>query len=275
VTAVESRRDRITEQLGTSTGTIKTIVHATVNVTGTVNGERIIDSRSHALPLTLETDSYRVGSVEEPTRRTEITQPVTVPREYGPLRTVGGPVLVLVSVVGVVALFVGRSEERFELTDAEREWLTYREHRAEFDEWITGFSVPQEVFDRPRAEAASLGDLVDFAIDTDSGVVESPDGSQYLVVNDEFLYTYTAPEPPESAERPGTGDDGTDGIESDTDGETDETGAALGRLDTALGLGPDASDDGDGVDDLTNDAGTAAGAETGNPATDDSEPKTN
>jgi hypothetical protein len=293
VTAVEERRDRIADQLGTSTGTIRTIVQASVNVTGTVNGERVVDSRSHTLSLTLETDSYRVGSVAEPTHRTEITQPVTVPREYGPLRTVGGPVLVFVSVVGLVALSVGRSQERLTLTGAEREWLAYRDDRSAFDEWITEFSVPQEVFDRPRAEAASLGDLVDFAIDTDSGVVESPDGSQYLVVNDEFLYTYATPEPPETVERQSAGsrtgtdpaldvgtdaeagDDLAEGPDSDADSDTGWTGTAFSRPDmAALDLDPDGSNGGSGTEDVTDDVETGDGAETGSPAADDSEPKT-
>jgi hypothetical protein len=248
-TGVQERRDRIAQQLGTSTGTIKTVVQATVDVSGTVDGEQVQDSRSHTIPLTFERSTYRVGTVEEPTQRSEITQPVTVPREYGPLRTVGGPALGLVSLVALAGLVVARSQRRLGLTDAERQWLQYREDRAEFDEWITQFAVPSEVFGRPRAEASSLGDLVDFAIDTNSAVIESPDGLLYLVVDEEFLYAYTAPQPPQTADvdeetgPAGPADDvdteWTDEDETDA-GADDALESTSGRLDAAaFDLDPD------------------------------------
>jgi hypothetical protein len=245
--AVEQRRDRIARQLGTSSGTVETVVQATVDVSGTVNGERIEDSRTHTLPLAFESSTYRVGAVQEPTTRVEITQPVTVPQEYGPLWTVGGPGLVLVSLGGLAGLGVVRSRRQLGLTDAERRWLRYREDRSEFDEWITAFSLPDEAFDRPRAEAASLGDLVDFAIDTDGGVVESPGGSEYLVVGEEFLYTYTAPQPPEPNGETTTESDAEDGSDDGRDGTTTEAETTAGRLDSAAREYPG----GDGEDDGT------------------------
>ena len=212
---VQERRDRIAQQLGTSTGTIQTVVQATVDVSGTVNGERVQDSRSHTLPLTFEGTTYEVGSVAEPTQRTEITQPVTTQRSYGPFRTVGGPALILVSLVALAALVVVRQQRQLGLTDAERQWLQYREDRSEFDEWITEFTVPPEVFDRPRAEASSLGDLVDFAIDTDNAVVESPSGREYLVVGGDFLYAYTAPTVPQPESDPTDGSEASEEAESE------------------------------------------------------------
>ncbi|WP_380679451.1 DUF5305 domain-containing protein [Salinigranum sp. GCM10025319] len=271
--AVERRQSRIAEQLGTSTGSVQTAVQATVAVRGTVNGERIRDARTHTLPLTFETDVYRIGSVQEPTERTEVTQSVTVPREYGPLRSIGGPALLVCSLVGLAGLAVARSESRLDLTDAELEWLAYREDRSEFDEWITTFWLPPEVFDRPEAEAASLADLVDFAIDTGGGVVESPNGSEYYVVHGEFVYTYTAPQPPRrvrDAEREsdaapeadgdptsgtdtedndsdsGTSDEGTDG-DPDREAEGDSTAAGLDAA--ALDLGFEVSSEENGASD--------------------------
>jgi hypothetical protein len=201
-TAVQDRRDRIARQLGTSTGTVETVVQATVAVRGTVNGEQVKDSRTHTLPLTFESSTYQVGAVQDPSQQTEITQPVTVPREYGPLWIVGGPALVVVGAGGLAGLTVVRSRRELGLTDAEKQWVAYREDRSEFEEWITSFSLPDEAFERPRAEAASLGDLVDFAIDTDNSVVELSNGSEYLVVEDEFLYTYTAPPVPQPEDDP-------------------------------------------------------------------------
>jgi hypothetical protein len=184
------------------------------------------------------------------------------------------------SVVGLAGLTVARSRDDLGLTDAEREWLAYREDRSEFDEWITEFTVPQEAFDRPRARAASLGDLVDFAIDTDSGVVESADGHQYLVVHDEFLYTYTAPREPEPDGRSGTESDGSDEFTSDAwadDGSTGDTDADVdadagsSRLDVAaldLGLGASAEDD----ENETEDAADGGSDEDGTARSGDSKP---
>jgi hypothetical protein len=71
--------------------------------------------------------------------------------------------------------------------------LAYEDEREDFDEWISTIRLPDEVFDLPRAEAASLSALVDFAIDTDNSVIEDPDDSAYYVIHDGYLYTYQPP----------------------------------------------------------------------------------
>jgi hypothetical protein len=193
VSAVGAERDRIESGLGGTPGTLRTVVQATVDVEGTVNGRAVDTRQVHSLPVALEGNTYRVGPVDPQGEQFRATRTVTRTRTYGPLRSIGGPALCLVGLAGLAAVGVARSRGRIELTPAERSWLDYREQRSEFDEWITTFSLPPEAFDRPRAEAASLGDLVDFAIDTDGGVVESPDGDAYYVVGEEFVYAYTAP----------------------------------------------------------------------------------
>ncbi|AUV83768.1 hypothetical protein C2R22_20705 [Salinigranum rubrum] len=209
VSEVAGERDRIEEELGGTTGTTETFVRATVDVEGTVNGRAVDTQQVHTLPVTLEGGTYRVGPAEAGTNRFETTRQVTTTRTYGPLRSVGAPVLLFVSLVGLAGLVVARSQHRFELTDAEREWLTYREHRAEFDEWITTFTLPAEVFDRSRAEASSLADLVDLAIDTNNAVIESPDGTEYSVLDGGFRYVYTAPQPATAEAEPSTFDFGS------------------------------------------------------------------
>ena len=285
--AVEGERGRIEEQLGGAAGTTETFVRATVDVEGTVNGERIDRRRVDTLPMSFEGSTYRVGPAETGRQQFETTRTVTVPRTYGPLRSVGGPLALICSLAGLVALTAGRSRDRLELTDREREWLAYREDRSEFDEWVTTFWLPPEAFDRPEAEAASLADLVDFAIDTDGGVVESPNGSEYYVVHEEFLYTYTAPQPPRRArdaeseadegpeadtertsgtdsegegEDGGTTDEGADGdpdreSDGDSDRESDGDGDATAtRLDAAaLDLGVEVSAEENGTSDATED----------------------
>jgi hypothetical protein len=248
VSDVAAERDRIEEELGATAGTTETFVRATVDVEGTVNGRAVDTQQVHTLPLTLEGRTYRVGPAEAGTNRFETTRQVTTPRTYGPLRSVGAPTLALVSVVCLAGLVVARSRYRFELTDAEREWLSYQEERDEFDEWITSFALPPEAFDRPQAEASSLADLVDLAIDTGNGVIESPDGTEYSVLDGEFRYVYTAPrpasvEPDSGVEGAGAaGDSSVDGesrsafafeSESESESEDDDDGSTRPAEDAA------------------------------------------
>jgi hypothetical protein len=248
VSDVAAERDRIEEELGATAGTTETFVRATVDVEGTVNGRAVDTQQVHTLPLTLEGRTYRVGPAEAGTNRFETTRQVTTPRTYGPLRSVGAPTLALVSVVCLAGLVVARSRYRFELTDAEREWLSYQEERDEFDEWITSFALPPEAFDRPQAEASSLADLVDLAIDTENGVIESPDGTEYSVLDGEFRYVYTAPrpasvEPDSGVEGAGAaGDSSVDGesrsafafeSESESESEDDDDGSTRPAEDAA------------------------------------------
>lgn len=241
--ALQVERDRIQERLGEGVGETETFVRATVDIQGVVNGRDVDRQQVHQLPVTPEGNVYRVGPAEASVQQFETTRSVTVPREYGPLRSVAGPALLFVSFLGAAALVTARSRNRLELTEAEREWLAYREDRAEFDEWITTFLLPTEVFDRPEATASSLADLVDFAIDTDSGVVESPDGTEYYVLHDGLLYLYTAPIPPELGSR---GDDSNDGHEdegherdSDDEDDGDDVGTAGLGLSSLVPFGSD------------------------------------
>lgn len=218
---------------------------ATVDVQGTVNGEQVDTQRVHSLPVAIEQRTYSVGQVDGRSVQ-ETTRQVTVPREYGPVRRLGGPALLGLSVAGLAGLAVARSRDELELTEADRAWLAYREEREEFDEWITTFALPPEAFDRPVAEAESLADLVDFAIDTNGGVIESPDGSAYYVLDEEFRYTYT---PPASPLPPGEGEEDEPRLSA----PADPTDGAVARdsPDEADGSAGDVSDGDDGspVDD--------------------------
>jgi hypothetical protein len=288
--AVETERQGIEDRLGGGVGTVETFVRATVDIEGTVNGKRVDTQEVHTLPVTIEGNTYRVGPAETSGQQFETTQTVTVPRTYGPLRSVGGPALLVLSLAGLVGLAVGRSRYRLELTDAEREWLAYREDRSEFDEWITTFRLPFEAFDRPEAEAASLADLVDFAIDTDSGVIEAPDETEYYVVYDDVLYTYTAPRAPPRGLRVSEGPEAAPDAESEAaseaeseptpesesepepepESETDDhESKATGLEAAALDLGFGASADENGTSDGTGESPKPDTEETGPETTED------
>jgi hypothetical protein len=198
VNETRNRTRSVEEQLGNPPSETEMRLRATVEIGGTVNGGTVERTETYALPVSLDGQLYRPGSPGEQTDRHETTRTVTVERAYGPVRRVAGPALLGASLLGLGGLAVGRHRREFELDDRERRRLAYEDERDEFDEWISTIRLPREAFELPRAEATSLGELVDFAIDTDNGVVEDPDEESYYVRHDGYLYCYRPP--PRSAD---------------------------------------------------------------------------
>ncbi|WP_186313378.1 DUF5305 domain-containing protein [Halorubrum salsamenti] len=190
---VAATASEIESDLGTSPGETETFVETDVTVEGTINGEAT--SYTQPIEMTIEHggDTYTVSEPGVQSNTREQSEQVTVERSYGPLRSVGGPLLFLAGLAGAGGLAYARREVGLALTPAEREYLSYRDDRAEFAEWITSIRLPEPVHERPEAEASTLRDLVDFAIDNDTGVVEDPATDAYHAVTDEFVYTYTPP----------------------------------------------------------------------------------
>ena len=188
-----NRTEIIDEQLGNPPGQLEVVIRATVDFQGTVNGQRANRVAEHTLPVTPGQGAYRPAHPGRIADQYETTQTVTVQQTYGPLRNVGGPALLFGPLVALVGLVVARSKGRLGPSPAEQELLAYEDEREDFDEWISTIRLPNEAFDLPRAEAASLGALVDFAIDTDNSVIEDPDDGAYYVIHDGYLYTYQQP----------------------------------------------------------------------------------
>lgn len=186
----------ISSRLG-SPGRIQTSLAVAVTATRASDGAEP-RTVSFVLPIEAGTSVYRVQAepqVETVTR----TETVTVQNAPGPLGSYIGPALFLLGLFGMVGLEVARRNGSVELSEAEHEWLAYRTDRAEFDEWISAIRLPDDARRLPVAEAATLGDLVDFAIDTDNGVLESLDGGSFHVVHDGIRYTFEAPPRPGDA----------------------------------------------------------------------------
>ena len=219
-TAIDERVASIEDELGASPGETETFVRTEVTVDGSIGGVPTASTQTLDMTLDHGGDTYSVSEPGVQSDTTERTEQVTVEREYGVLRSFGGPLLLLVGLVGAGGVGYARWEYELALTPAEREYLSYRDDRSEFAEWITTVRLPASVHERPTAEAGSLRDLVDFAIDNDTGVVEDPDTGAFHAVSGEFLYTYRPPAPAADS----TATDSS--LSMDGDSPDDEHGAA-------------------------------------------------
>lgn len=194
--AVTDRIAAIESGIGSTPGETTVAVVVDVEVRGTTaDGSTSRLSFSSRLPVALNGDTYSVsdpGPIEEPVQRTVTDR---VEREYGPIRAIGGPAALFVGVVGIGALGYLAGRGRPTLTETERARLEYLDDRSEFEQWIVSVNLPPESADGSSAEAASLADLVNLAIDTDNAVLEAADAEVFHVVAGEYRYTYHAPPP--------------------------------------------------------------------------------
>ncbi|MFC6785814.1 DUF5305 domain-containing protein [Halobaculum halobium] len=238
---VADRIAAIEEEVGTAPGETTVAVVVDVEIQrSTTGGATSRLSFSSRLPIALNGDTYTVsgpGRIEEPVQRTVSER---VEREYGPIRSIGGPAALVVGLVGIGALGYVAGRERPALTDTERARLEYLNDRSEFDQWIVSVRLPPDARDRPTAEAGSLADLVNLAIDTDNAVLEEPDGDAFHVVSDEYRYTYRAPPP--ATDGPGLGSTDPGIVSSVLSGALDSRGEASD--DGAPSAGDDAIVDG-------------------------------
>jgi hypothetical protein len=237
VTDAAARAERVHERVG-DPGRTRVSVNVTVGLSGTVGGQSVDRTLRYALPLNIEGDVYRVASSDE-TRAFTRTERTTVTESPGPLAAYGGPALLALSLLGLVGLASARRDDRLALTDAERAWVAYRDDRADFDDWVAQIRLPAEARSRPVAEADSLADLVNFAIDTDNAVLESPDGDAYHVLHDGIRYTYTRPSPPATAAPAEDDSPAVDADSPSTDGLDDRP---TGRTHAAGSLGDEGQD---------------------------------
>ncbi|WP_276276897.1 DUF5305 domain-containing protein [Haloarcula regularis] len=219
VNRTQNRTEQISERLGNPPGEPRVLLVTTVQLSGTVNGQAVNRTAAYAMPITFSQNAYRVNASAD-TTRDETTALVEVPREPGTLPATGGPLLFALGLLGLVVIATMRVRGDVELTDRERARLAFETDRDEFSEWLTSFELPPEALDLPRAEASSLADLVDFAIDTNNSVVENPGSETYYVRHDGVLYTYEPPAP--DAPGDSSAGDSSPEVDGDLDGGNDQ-----------------------------------------------------
>ncbi|AGB15184.1 hypothetical protein Halru_0551 [Halovivax ruber XH-70] len=195
VADVVDRIETIQAELGARPGETSVFLQATVSVEGSIAGAERSTSETHRIPVTIDGGTYGFDdeTITEPYRDAET---VTVSDSAGPIESVGGPLLLLAGLGGLGGVAV--ATRRYHApTTAEREWLDYCADVDEHGELVTPASLPAAVTDRPRASVESLAHLAQLAIDLRTGLHYDPLERTYLVVDDEILYSYDPPRPPQ------------------------------------------------------------------------------
>lgn len=176
VPAVRQRIADTNGELGVSPRTVEVSVVAE----STLEAEGWSETRTDGLNVEPGSGTYAVEDRSDGATTHERTETVTVSRDRGPARGVGGPGMVLLGLVGLAALTVLRVRGTLPLSDADRRAIERDRERRRFDEWISRGRVPAGGDEVVRM--ASLADLVDVAIDSDRRVIES-DGRYYVLLS--------------------------------------------------------------------------------------------
>lgn len=224
VTEMSQRIDVIEEQLGGTPGQTEIAVETHVDLEGTRNDQQVSETRLYEATIDAGGSVYSVEGAGPETESDERLGERTFETTYGPLRTVGGPLLLGIAVLGIVAIAAGRWNDTFVVSNDEREWYNYTALHDEFDEWITTGHVPDEAMTGAQVSVDSLDGLVDVAIDSNRRVIEDRDRGMCIVRVDDVVYTYDVPD----AHRPGPGSDPLE-----VDSKADDPDEGRGNDDTS------------------------------------------
>lgn len=193
VAELNERVTAIEEGIGASPGTTRIAVVADTTLEASVANDRFVDTRTDRLTLEPSQGTYSVSTSLTESQTYEATETVEVPAGPPPIQRYGGPVLIIVGVVGMLVIGTAWYNNVFTLTDTERVRLKYSQARSDLDEWISVGSVPPRE-GRTVVELSSLRDIANVAIDSDRRVIERPDATpQFVVLDGDVRYVYDPP----------------------------------------------------------------------------------
>lgn len=190
VTEVLTEIEGVRDDLGASPGETSVQVVTDIEATGAAVGDDATHQADYTLTLGPGSDTYSVSGPAGETESHPRTESVTVERTYGPLRSAVGPLLVVLALAGLAGIAAGRYRGDFDVTDAERQRLSFAAKRNEFDDWISRGSVSNAADEKPRVRIDDLEDLVDIAIDTDERVIEDIGKHRYYVLDESLCYEF-------------------------------------------------------------------------------------
>ncbi|WP_436902999.1 DUF5305 domain-containing protein [Halovenus halobia] len=225
VTEQQRRIADIEEQLGGTPGESEMVVQSTLRLTGQRNGLPVNETIQHSLSIQNSGGTYSVATDSPVSDSGQQRERVEVVAGYGPLRSVGGPVLLVAGILGLVALGVGRVAGWTAVSERERAWVEFQSDRRTFNEWVTQGTIPSEAMTARVVTVDSLEGVVDVAIDSNRRVIEDPSREIFAVMLDETTYRYEPPSRPAERDRlltaPGTAAQTTENGEEPPDEESD------------------------------------------------------
>ena len=186
------------ESLGSTAGTLETVVRIDVRVDGTIEGESVEHTEQYELPIDVTSGTY---TVELPSETGHVEQQ-TVAVSTGWSDTVGDAVgviaLLILSLGSLGGLTAAKRHDKLAPTAADRQAVEAEIERTALEEWISRGVLPPAVAEQPRIEVASLTELVDVAIDCNRRVIDREDADEYVVFDDTVIYGFV-PETHEQA----------------------------------------------------------------------------
>ncbi|QZA88489.1 DUF5305 domain-containing protein [Salinarchaeum sp. IM2453] len=200
--------DRISDAEGAVGGAVDVEAEVLVSTTvaGSLDGEERFVEETGSIDVDIGTTTFELDADHEVSPEPGVTanpgqiQIVELTTTTESPSYIQGMLGVLLIVGGLGGIGIaGISFRTMDLPPSKEEqsWLEYQSDRDEFDEWITQIELSETDREHPTAEAETLADLVDFAIDTNNSVMYDPADETYSVVHDETRYVFTPPEPPE------------------------------------------------------------------------------
>ncbi|MDF9744686.1 DUF5305 domain-containing protein [Natrinema salsiterrestre] len=199
VSEITARVDEIESDLEASRGDTEIELVLEREIDGTIAGERRSTADSYRLTIDADSGTYEIEDGESYDETHEEYETETVPASVSPIRSVGGPLLVVLGIGGLAGLgYVSRRVPT--PTTAEREWLAYRDDRAEFEGVITTMRLPDAALEGPRGELETLSALAEFGIDVGSAIVFDPERDLYVVRGDGMVSVFEPPAKPPAAE---------------------------------------------------------------------------
>ena len=183
--------ERVEETLGETPGDPIVVVQAQTQMTGQVNGRTVNREFVDEIRFIPDGDSFVVNDPGEMTNTSRQVRSVTTTREYSPIRSIGGPAILVVSVGGLASLVLLRRRNQIALSPAERDRLTH----VEYAEWISIGTLSEDPHDSELnvVEMSSLVDLVNVAADAGERVVYDPAQERYAVFDGDRMYFCTPP----------------------------------------------------------------------------------
>ncbi len=190
VDAMNQEAIETAESLGSTAGTLETVVRIDVRMDGTVDGESVEHTEQYELPIDVTSGTYTVELPSETGHTEQRSVAVSTGWSDRIGDAIGVIVLLALSVGALGGLAAAKHREALAPSAADRQAVAAKTERETLDEWISKGALPPTVDERPRIEVASLTELVDVAIDCNRRVIDREDADEYVVVDDTVIYGF-------------------------------------------------------------------------------------